>query len=140
MARDLVRELEQCEGTVTGWKPQVGDYICGRLVRFDSRVTKFGAVQIAVIEQDGGRGKVGVWTNPTVLRRAFDEHDPRPGDRVAIRYDGRHPEKQYHLFRMVIDRAQPQPQPPTATPYAAATVSRGPAEMDPRDPFGEEGR
>lgn len=162
--RDLRRELEEAPGggysELPMWQPEPGDIITGRLVGYVTRTTKRGPARIAVIdtEENEPRGvcgeRTGVWVTSTVLKGHFEKEMPRPGDRLGIKYAGRHPEKQYHLFSLVCERDETLP-PASASmrqasrPYAAATmrgqpraaspgvVSRGPADEDFNDPFAD---
>lgn len=144
MARDLAQELrESSGGWPQTWKPEVADMLLGRLVRTGTRTTKYGVTPVAVVEDDDGASWC-VWLS-TVLKKAFDEQRPLPGDRVGIQYNGKHELKGYHIHTLVVESAAPRPPqsarssatPPASrvAPRAAATVTRGPAEADASDPF-----
>jgi hypothetical protein len=58
---------------------------------------------------------VAIWFNAVVLETLFKQEDPQIGDRLGLRFLGKHPEKQYKRFKMVIDRnTSPSPAPPVA--------------------------
>jgi hypothetical protein len=40
-----------------------------------------------------------------VAKDQLDQHRPAVGDLVGIAYDGRHPDRGYHLWRLVVERA-----------------------------------
>ena len=155
--RDLRRELQADTAgrhDLAMWNPQPGDIITGRLAGYVSRQTKRGPARIAVIDTDDGERR-GVWVTSTVLKGHFEQEAPRPGDRLGIKYGGRHETKGYHLFSFVIERAegndfqpssvslQPQARGYAATTMAAparrsaapSVVSLGPADDDENDPF-----
>jgi hypothetical protein len=145
MPRDLTQELsEQAEScALPTWEPQPGETLVGTIAGYMSKTTKHGPARQAIVEREDGSGRIIVWITAAVLKSAFEEQRPRRGDRVAIRYNGRHPTKAYHLYALIVDRdgqaeaPAPAPvRPASRTPYAAATVSRGP-ERDNFDPFDE---
>jgi hypothetical protein len=148
MMRNLERELEmESEGRaeMETWSPQPGETLVGRIVGYISRVTKRGPARLAVVEREDGSGRIQVWITAIVLKSAFEEQKPRAGDRVGIRYNGRHETKSYHLYSLVVDRDEQQ----SAQPYAKAAmagqaasrsgpapaVSMGPGDEDSNDPF-----
>jgi len=84
-----------------------------------------------VIDQQDGRGLLGIWLSNVVLRNAFDREHPRPGDQIGVKYLGIPEGKRYKTFALVVRRAQPAP--PEVT--RATVVSRGPGALDDSDPF-----
>lgn len=144
MARDLSAELRGHEA-VPFWNPEPGDQVVGELLRYEDRVTKFGPARVAVVDQDDGQGRVGVWLTAAVLKTLFEREQPRPGDHVGVKFIGPAPGKNYKLYALLVDRAeQVTPAPSSAAPtasrvapraVASGSVSRGPAGSDDTDPF-----
>lgn len=109
MGRDLLNEVQPPatgSGELATWKPAIGEGIQGRLHGYETRTTRHGLARIAVIEDEAGGGRVGVWVTAAVLKRLFEEQKPRAGDRVAIRYYGPAEGKQYNLWGLAVERGQ----------------------------------
>lgn len=145
MARNLEAELAQ-EGSAwpQSWKPEVGETLVGVILRYSSGPSRYGPVRTAIIEKDDG-GKCSLWLSSIVLLDLFKRERPKVGERIGVRYLGKH-EKGYRRWSLVVDRpaaeldfsplgGEPrQEEPPTRAtdrggPYAAATLSRGAATL-----------
>jgi hypothetical protein len=144
MGRDLTSELDrQAESSrLPSWNPEIGETLTGTIVAFTTRMTKFGETRLAIVDREDGEGQVQLWLSSVVLKGLFEQQRPRCGDRIGVRYGGRHEQKNYHLYSLVVDRDEPELTPaparqmrPPKTPYVDATVSMGPAEPDAHDPF-----
>lgn len=143
MARDLAAELAYEDNSwPESWKPEPGDLLVGKLIRKGVRKTRYGPTEVAVVETDD-HARFCVWLSSTVLKGCFDQENPEPGDRVGIRYNGRHETKGYHLYALVVDRGERvPPRSPPASPNRTSSntvVVRGPRDADPNDPFATEG-
>ena len=107
MTDPLLEKLDQLQTTGANWKPtQVGDTLLGTFVRYRQLTSAHGACQVA--DLDTGSGVVTVWLR-TKLRMLFDDHQPQPGDRVALRYRGMKQSKQERTFRdyaLAVEKAQ----------------------------------
>lgn len=148
MGRDLSGELERQAETSSqpSWKPEPGETLTGVLVGYTTRTTKYGPTRLAIVEVEDG-SRIQVWLSSVVLKGAFEEQRPRTGDRIGVRYNGRHEQKGYHLYNLVVDRdvdaevtpgpraAAPTQRPSAAPPANRGPVNRGPADVDDDDPF-----
>lgn len=136
MARDLAAELDQQaeqqadNAALPTWEPGIGETLTGTVAGYVTRTTKHGAARQVIVEREDGSGRIQVWVSSAVLRSAFEREQPKRGERIAIRYNGRHETKGYHLYGLVVDRYE-QPEPGAAT-------SRGPATDNFNDPFADE--
>jgi hypothetical protein len=83
--RDLFQELEDYTGEFPpAWKPEPGDVLVGKVVRYDRGFTVYGEVRTVTIERDNGE-RVAVWLSSTVLLNEFAKQKPKPGERVGER-------------------------------------------------------
>jgi hypothetical protein len=65
-----------------------GTTLVGTLLRFESIVTNFGEMKIAVIEDADDGTTWGVGLGRAVLKKKFETLDPQPGDTVGLKYVG----------------------------------------------------
>lgn len=110
--RDLERELLEWDGWPESWRPEPGDVLVGRVAHYDRGVTPYGEVRTCVLEEDNGQ-RWTVWLSSTVLLELFKRERPQVGERIGLKYLGKHPEHGYHRYRLIVDRA---PAPADFTP------------------------
>ena len=105
--RNLREELENCDGEFpTSWRPEIGDVLVGRLVRYDRATTQFRECNIAVIEDEDAGEVWSVWLLHAVLISEFKKQMPRPGERLGIkRLPDSH--KGYKRYFLRVDRDNP---------------------------------
>ncbi len=128
--RDLERELDAWDGSwPASWRPREGDTLVGRIARYGTASGIYGPVRTATVERDNGEQRT-VWLSSRVLLALFDEQQPQIGERIGLKYAGRHPEKGYHRYALLVDR--PDTPLPAFTPLGG---ERGPDDLD--DPFAE---
>ena len=122
--KNLAAELDRDQEFPPSWRPLEGDQIVGVIERYSHGTSSLTGdpVQIVWIEDDQGN-RHSVWLNCAVLVSKFADLKPQPGERVGIRYMGKHEAKNYKIFRVVVDRAAA---PPAAPTFDAPPV---PAEM-----------
>jgi hypothetical protein len=141
--RDIERKLADWTGEYPeAWIPKEGETLVGTVVEYGTGQSIFGPVRTAIIEKDDGE-RLSVWLSSTVLLSEFDRAKPRPGERVGLKYGGKHPTKGYKRFRLIVDRGEEElpsfsplggepgdgptsydPFEAVPTPYADATVQR----------------
>jgi hypothetical protein len=68
--------------------------------------TEYGEVRTVVVADDNG-DEHSVWLFTTVILNEFRKQRPKPGERIGLRYLGKHPEKHYHRYRLMVDRPEP---------------------------------
>jgi hypothetical protein len=133
------------------WQPEVGDFIVGRLERYEILPTKkYGKKPVAIISisaDDAGDAEisgtivgrdgvviedpkpgqlVSVWLMHTALLSQFDKAGPRPGETIGIRRgDDRESgnDMTYADFRVEIERGAD-----AALPAFASYISKGDGE------------
>lgn len=89
------------------WRPEPAERVCGELVRLVDK-TSFGqnAPTMYLLTADGRY--VTVRASGVVLRKMVQELKPKPGEEIALKYEGLkvsaagHP---YALYRMAVRRA-----------------------------------
>lgn len=159
--RNLEAELNEWDGEwPAGWRPRDGETLIGTIRRYSTGQSAYGPVRTAIVERGDG-SRVSVWLSSTVLLALFQQEKPKVGERVGIKCLGKHPEKGYRRWSLIVDRpntepdfsplggeANAEPERPadrSVTPYAAATMGaplrspdRCPRDPDPDDPFADE--
>jgi len=111
MARNLRGELEDWQGYAPSWRPDEGDVLVGVVQEFTVGSTSWGDVNVCTLLDEETDEQIAVWLSSTVLLSEFTKLDVKPGDRVGIRYDGKHPEKRYHRYVVRVDRDDPELRP-----------------------------
>ena len=100
MSNGTARSLEdRLDSTAEAWRPEAGDKIVGTVVDVDSRDGEFGLYPIVTVQTDTGDERA-VHAFHTVLKREFAKRQPRPGERIGIKYLGKH-ERGYEAYRIV---------------------------------------
>jgi hypothetical protein len=88
---DLRSALAADDGSLPErWNPDdvVGTTLVGTFVRYESIVTQFGEMKIAVIQDADDDTVWGVGLGRTVLKKKFDTLEPQPGDSIGLKYVG----------------------------------------------------
>ena len=107
--RDLRGELQRDDGSYPeSWKPSPGDMVVGTVTGYSSAMGNYGKVVICTIEEET-LGRLAIWISSTVLKGEFSEHKPKVGERLGIKYLGPHATKNYHRYRLVVDRPDSLP-------------------------------
>jgi hypothetical protein len=104
--RNLLDELENWGDWPAAWRPEAGDILVGKVVRYDRGFTPYSEVRTVTVEKDDGE-RVAVWLSSTVLLNEFAKQKPKPGERVGLKYLGMHPDRGYHRYKLVVDRDEP---------------------------------
>jgi hypothetical protein len=81
--------------TPTGWRPKPGDTISG--VVTDLAVCHGEHGSYPLVELDG---TTNLHAFHEVLRNELARRSPKIGDRLEVTYQGRHPERDYHVYRV----------------------------------------
>ena len=127
------------------WVPEAdGEYIAGKLVRYERGTTAFGDQIIAILQAPDGTERA-VWLLHAVLHNEFSRQRPRPGELVLIRYVGRRQAASgapYAAYRVEVDRedapldwdAVATPSVPPAPVPAPAAAPRATAPATPSPP------
>ena len=103
--RDLRSELERDDGKFPPrWDPAPGKILVGLIIRYETAQPSYGPCEVVIIENEEGGGLVTVWLSRIVLKNLFSEHRPRPGERIGLKYLGVDEHKNYHKYRLLMDR------------------------------------
>lgn len=109
MSRDLAKELNEWDGQFPpAWRPQEGETLVGTIRRYSTGQGTYGPVRTAIIQRDDG-SKVSLWISSTVLLALFQRENPRVGERIGVRYLGKHETKGYRKWSLIVDRPEVQP-------------------------------
>jgi hypothetical protein len=103
MTRNLHDELESWNGWPEAWRPDPGDILIGKIDAYDVGHTAYGPVRTVLLTQDTGE-RVSLWLSSAVLLNLFEQHKPKPGERIGLKYLGKDEAKGYHRYRLVVDR------------------------------------
>ncbi|HOP78928.1 MAG TPA: hypothetical protein PLZ21_00005 [Armatimonadota bacterium] len=134
MQRDLRSELANDEPQWgKAWNPQHGEILVGILRSYTRASNNFGTCHVANVEDEQTGQIVSVWLSSTVLLDLFRQHHPKRGERLGIKYLGKHPEKGYRLYRLLLDRGE---EPISFEPLGGETESPADDSGDPNDLFG----
>lgn len=102
------------EGFPESWIPkEEGDTIVGWVTRVERGYTTYGWRPILVLRDDEGELH-SIWLLTEVLQNAMRRLRPVPGERIAIRFNGKKKAKnprpgtsgEYNDFRVVVDRPE----------------------------------
>jgi len=91
----------------TGWRPEVGALVVGRIESIDVRSTTYGPAPVIVVRADShGGNRIAVWGLHTVLRNALKRAKPQPGERIAVKRltDGENENGSFQRYRVAVDR------------------------------------
>jgi hypothetical protein len=102
--KNLRDELDNWNGWPEAWRPEPGDILVGRIDAYDVGHTNYGPVRTVLLTQEDTGERVSVWLSSTVLLNLFEQHKPKPGERIGLKYLGKDETKGYHRYRLVVDR------------------------------------
>lgn len=96
------------------WKPEPGDELCGVVTKRKDRASKYTDddgnprryTDLTLRLEEGE--EVTVRSGRTVLDRLIADEDPRPGDAIYVRYEGRvqGESQSYHAYAMDVEKAE----------------------------------
>ena len=124
MPSSLAVEINSYTGVYPpAWKPAPDDWIVGTVLAFDLATTKnWGqktVVRIQVEEASDAKlagAAISLWVLHTTLQDELATKEPAVGDRVAIKYLGIPPAKDYHRWRVVRETPQTEAAPQKERP------------------------
>jgi hypothetical protein len=102
--RNLQAELNTWTGYPPAWRPKPGDVLVGFIEAYDIGHTPYGEVRTVMVATEETGERVSLWLSSTVLLDQFQRQQPRPGERIGLKYLGKDPEKGYHRYRLIVDR------------------------------------
>lgn len=84
-----------------------GSMIVGKVVGFSRAYSKHGPYPVVTVRDEEDNEVKSVHCFHTALASQFREQDPKPGDRIAVRYDGlktaKDGETEYHNYKVRVD-------------------------------------
>ena len=103
---DLRSQLAADDGSLPDrWNPDdvPGATLVGELVGWETIVTDFGEAKIAVIVDEEDDHRYGVALFRSVLKKRFEQLEPRIGDTIGVKYVGIQPPRtkganEYHNY------------------------------------------
>lgn len=120
------------------WKAEKpGDHIEG-VVTERKLVTRQDGTEVELLKVDDGTTIWVVWCSSIRLRDGLVVHDPQPGDKVGIEFQGKKPvgKGQMNEYGWYCDKVATKPARAKAAPARnIASGADGPLEADPGDPF-----
>lgn len=105
--RDLDKELDQNQTYPPSWSVKEGEKVVGLLKEYQKAFTPYGEAWVCQID-DENRGMISVWLTHTVLLDWFKKLKPKVGERIGIKCNGKHLEKGYWQFKVMVDRDEPE--------------------------------
>jgi len=106
--RDLAKELDEWGEWPPAWKPAPGEVLLGRVLRYSVGAGQYGPVRTCLLEKGDG-SRVSVWLSSCVLLSLFERERPRVGERIGLKFLGRHETKGYKKFGLIVDREEQEP-------------------------------
>ena len=114
--REQLKEQSREREHATSWKPEPGDILEGTFERTQTVETRYGVQDVSHIRAADGT-LWAAWHSHKVFREQWGEADPHQGDRVGVLYEGTRDGEQYtyHVYRVAVERADPEQDTPDAT-------------------------
>jgi hypothetical protein len=104
--RNALNQTSETSTSIT-WQPAVNDVLVGVVTVRDRVASKFAdepQAHLAIETEDGET--IHVYARHTVMARLIEQHDPQPGDHVAIQRIADVPGKKYRRYKMVVERGE----------------------------------
>ena len=113
---------DRLDSFAEAWKPEPGDKLIGTVVDLDERDSAYGdePYPIVTVETDDGN-ELAFHAFHTVARNELAKQRPAIGDRIGIAYHGKQDGKNYESYRVIVERAEPEPKRSTGTSTAPTT-------------------
>ena len=87
------------------WDPKPGDCIVGIVEGYETNVGRYGST-ICKIRSEADHTIKAVWISTVVLANKFQGLRPLKGERVGIKYLGKHPTKSYSQWVVQVERSE----------------------------------
>ncbi len=88
------------QSTTTAWRPDPGDALTITIEDISEHDAGYGKYPIVEGADDATQSTVVVHAFHDVLKSELAKLAPTIGDTIVLRYDGKHPEKGYHRYRV----------------------------------------
>jgi hypothetical protein len=90
----------------TVWQPQPGEVLAGVIDRYTISDTPQGLVRTVIVTEAQTGEQVGLRLASMCLLSLFAQYQPRPGDRIDVRYRWNAPDRSYQRWRLFMDRLE----------------------------------
>lgn len=98
--------MDRLDRDAEPWKPSPGDKLTGTVASVEIFTGQYGDYPLLLVVGDDGTENA-VHAFHTVLRSELARKQPKPGDRIGIKYVGKDTEKGYERYRVVLDSERP---------------------------------
>jgi len=88
----------------TVWQPQPGEVLAGVIDRYTISDTPQGLVRTVIVREAQTGEQVSLRLASMCLLSLFAQYQPRPGDRIDVRYRWNAPDRSYQRWRLFMDR------------------------------------
>ena len=88
------------------WRPQPGEVLVGVIDRYAMGHTPDGPIRTVIVTEEPTGVRVRLWLSSMILLSLFAQHQPRPGERIGVRYRWRDLDNSYHRWMLVVDRPE----------------------------------
>ena len=88
------------------WQPQPGEVLVGVIDRYAIGYTPDGPIRTVIVAEEPTGVRVRLWLSSTILLSLFAQQQPRPGERIGVRYRWRDLDNSYHRWMLVVDRPE----------------------------------
>ena len=88
------------------WRPQPGEVLAGVIDRYTISETPQGLVRAVVVTETQTGEQVCLRLASTSLLALFAQSQPRPGERIDVRYRWHAPDLGYQRWRLLMDRPE----------------------------------
>lgn len=106
---------ERLEAQTEAWMPEAGDKIVGTIVELSELESQYGTYPLIIITTEEGR-EFAIHCFRTVLKNEVAKKRPAVGDRIGVKYFGQLPDKDFHGYKLVIERGEGSLEPAKANP------------------------
>lgn len=93
---------ERLDMHAEAWQPDPGDKLIGEVIDVDTRETEYGVYPIVTVRTDEG-DELAIHGYHTVLKREFSKARPGVGERIGVKYLGKH-ERGYEAYKVVREK------------------------------------
>lgn len=129
--------VDRLDSFAEAWRPEPGDKLVGRVVEISERQSEYddGPYPIVTVETDEGE-QFAFHGFHTVAKSELAKQRPRVDERIGIAYHGKHADRGYERYRVIVERENSGPDWDTIGVHAEAETATQTAiefERDARD-------
>jgi hypothetical protein len=110
------------------WQPKPGEVLAGVIDRYTISDTPQGLVRTVIVIEARTGEQVSLRLASTCLLSLFAQYQPRPGERIDVRYRWKAPDHGYQRWRLLMDR----PETLDFSPLGGEAFDEAPWHREPR--------